>query len=258
MQLHRVTITGADDSTDIQEMMAVSRQYPFVEWGILVSKSNTVNHKHEHRPYEEPSYNPRWPSMDWQRMLVLAAKEQADTKEPFRHPHFAVHACGSMIFSLINGESQALDIAPAIHISERVQLNFHGQPHTVSRPSKFVSALLPWNKRWIFQADGVNNHLCEWAFLAGLKAEPLHDKSHGAGILTGFERLEMPAARYGYAGGLGPDNVTGALQRISQLHPGNDWIWIDMETKVRTEDDSRLDMSKVCRVLEQCEPFVTK
>ena len=38
MNLKRVTITGADDSTSIPELVNLSKEFPFVEWGILVSK----------------------------------------------------------------------------------------------------------------------------------------------------------------------------------------------------------------------------
>jgi hypothetical protein len=35
--LTRVTITGADDSTQFEDLSALSKEVPFVEWGILVS-----------------------------------------------------------------------------------------------------------------------------------------------------------------------------------------------------------------------------
>ncbi|MHB1675039.1 MAG: hypothetical protein ACYCSP_12405 [Acidobacteriaceae bacterium] len=37
MKLETVTITGADDSTDIVELAELSEEFPFVEWGILIS-----------------------------------------------------------------------------------------------------------------------------------------------------------------------------------------------------------------------------
>jgi hypothetical protein len=43
--LERVTITGADDSTSIDEMLALSRRFPFVEWGILVSKRHEGSYR---------------------------------------------------------------------------------------------------------------------------------------------------------------------------------------------------------------------
>ena len=37
--LTRVTITGADDAVDPGALVALSAEFPFVEWGILFSKS---------------------------------------------------------------------------------------------------------------------------------------------------------------------------------------------------------------------------
>jgi len=35
MQIDKVTITGADDSTDVQWMLSMQERFPFVEWGSL-------------------------------------------------------------------------------------------------------------------------------------------------------------------------------------------------------------------------------
>ena len=40
MKLHTVTITGTDDSTNMADLVALSREFPFVEWAILVSESH--------------------------------------------------------------------------------------------------------------------------------------------------------------------------------------------------------------------------
>ena len=37
MKLTKVTLTGADDFTDPKRLIEISREYPFVEWGILFS-----------------------------------------------------------------------------------------------------------------------------------------------------------------------------------------------------------------------------
>jgi len=39
VKLDRVTITGADDQTSIAQMAEFSDMFSFVEWGILVSRS---------------------------------------------------------------------------------------------------------------------------------------------------------------------------------------------------------------------------
>ena len=56
MKLDRVTITGADDSVDPLQLRALSLEFPFVEWGILVSHSNTICTSYP---------KPRFPSPKW-------------------------------------------------------------------------------------------------------------------------------------------------------------------------------------------------
>lgn len=51
----------------------------------------------------------------------------------------------------------------------------------------------------------------------------------------------------GYAGGLGPENINEQLYRISSVAKGP--IWIDMETRVRSQYD--LDFDKVTDVLQK-------
>ena len=35
MKLERMTVTGADDMTNVRGMIELSKEYPFLEWGIL-------------------------------------------------------------------------------------------------------------------------------------------------------------------------------------------------------------------------------
>lgn len=39
--LTKVTVTGADDSTNIDEMFAIRDKFPFVEFGILLSERHS-------------------------------------------------------------------------------------------------------------------------------------------------------------------------------------------------------------------------
>lgn len=52
----------------------------------------------------------------------------------------------------------------------------------------------------------------------------------------------------GYAGGIGPENVVEQIGNIESVC--NQAYWIDMERRVRADDDSYLNMAKVRRVLE--------
>jgi hypothetical protein len=153
---------------------------------------------------------------------------------------------------------------------QRVQFNFHGHKHGLvmggEKPSLLdeIDYINFWSgkKQFIFQSDGVNDEICELAAKNGVDAVPLFDCSHGAGVLP----AEWPKARlsnkdglvcHGYAGGLGPDTLEEQLPRIFAA-AGDARIWVDMETRVRTQDDEFLDMQKVRRCLEICSPYVSK
>ena len=51
----RCTITGADDLVDPDDLVVLSREYPFVEWAILISASRAGT--------------PRYPSSAWLERL---------------------------------------------------------------------------------------------------------------------------------------------------------------------------------------------
>lgn len=260
MRLDRVTITGADDATDIADMLSLSEAFPFVEWGILSSASQNGS--------------PRFPSDKWVERL-LASKNRA--------MKLSLHLCGRWVRSLLLG----INDLPGDGIAnefERIQLNFHAE-NTPCKPFMFWQALHAIDRdhilstggsnrrQWIFQVDdaGGNRHLesiyAENDANQVVDAVPLFDVSGGSGLTpakwpepeyveevdpeTGSEQFLY----HGYAGGLGPDNVEHELRRIAQA-AGNTRIWIDMENNVRT--DGKLDMAKVRRVLEICAPMIEK
>ncbi len=134
---------------------------------------------------------------------------------------------------------------------QRVQLNFHAYTHLLS--DDFMGeAKRQCNERgWqlIFQVDGVNDHLVSNAYDDGVNAVPLYDLSGGAGIVPESWPGQMGGIYSGYAGGLGPHNVLDELRRIENVATGD--IWIDMERRVRVEDDSALDCAAVESVLSQ-------
>ena len=59
----------------------------------------------------------------------------------------------------------------------------------------------------------------------------------------------------GFAGGLGPDSLKEQLERLASV-AGSQVIWIDMESKIRSEADE-FDLDKVSRCLEIAQRFVS-
>lgn len=242
MILDRVTITGADDTVRPYDLWCLSKEFPFVEWGILFS----------HRQQG----GPRFPSLDWVHDLASLAEGV--------NIGLSAHLCGGWVRELLAGEFTFAHLFPAlVEQLDRVQLNFHGERAKVN-VDRFLNALsdrchqtTPFHLQCIFQLDGVNDELCNRAQSRGIDAVGLHDLSGGAGILP----RAWPGANFhfytGYAGGLGPDNLEVQIQEIEKA-AGNAKIWIDMETKVRSEDDGRFLLEKVHRCLEVARPYVER
>ena len=241
--LQKVTITGADDRTPVGSLIALSLEFPFVEWGILVSESQTGNY--------------RFPSREWIAEFVAALT---------RPINVSTHICGKWVRQLLVGEIDWQELPPVVAMGQRVQINTHGQAHFSSMKmlNKFASVPHAWRmteKEFIFQWDGVNDHLAfgadHWAKdQGGFTVSALYDTSAGAGEMP--ESWDPPVADFmcGYAGGISPENVKSVLNELTdEICLSRDY-WIDMERRVRTIDDSRLDLSKVRDVLEQAAPYV--
>lgn len=247
MRLDRVTFTGADDSILPTELVPLSRRYPFAEWGILVSARQV--------------HTPRFPSYRWMAALRdVAAIEKMN---------LSLHVCGRWVRQLLLGEFAIPEELLAGF--SRVQLNFHGELNAIDFGG-FREAIRKFGDREIiFQVDGVNGEgllMDVWSHdnEGEVKAIPLHDVSHGAGISPPEWPLPLGADVWnGYAGGIGPENLLMEIARIGMIAKGSR-VWIDMETKVRRKDPhssvaSRFDIFDLAKVETVCrlvEPFVER
>lgn len=229
MNLTRVTITGADNSTDLAELIDLASEFPFLEFGILVSKR------------QEGS--PRFPGRDWiDKFCDVASVNKLNV---------STHLCGRWVRELLLGELNWAEVPDVIGVSQRLQINTHAEtlPNRLAfadniRQNHSVSEI-------IFQWDAVNDHLTHAARGLGLNAVALFDKSGGAGILPDAWPLPEPEFWCGYAGGLGPDNIVHQLELIDVFSSPLGY-WVDMERRVRTADDTALDMTAVRSVLSSC------
>lgn len=226
-------MTGADDSIDPQDLIALTRKYPFVEWGILMSKSSEGGS--------------RFPSANWLRRLVDAFGPTSEAGN-IGVNKFCAHLCGRWVRDLMIGDSTPLGIHGHILDStlfHRVQLNFHASRHQVNDSA--FKVLFRIGKQIIFQMDEVNEELMWKARDKAVDAVPLFDTSGGAGIVPKDWPKPFDEVFCGYAGGLGPDNISKELLRIQDA-VGDATIWIDMETKIRSSNDQMFDLKKV----EEC------
>jgi hypothetical protein len=241
MPLNRVTITGADDSVRPLDLIQLSKEYPFVEWAILVSAKHTNS-----------DGSPRFPSLAWLYELNAVMNPEVD---------LAMHVCGSWVRRLLLGTAPPALGEMFLFPFNRVQLNFHAESlDCMELP--FLKALRAFgNRQIIFQIDGnMGGVFFNMAWPPSkssqlLNAVPLFDMSHGAGVLPEAWPKPLGDIYHGYAGGLGPDNLAEQIPLILKASQGA-WIWIDMETKVRSENDKQFDLVKVRRCLDAAAPFI--
>lgn len=224
--LNMVTMTGADLSVRPYELSSISAKFPFVEWGILVSRrKNSV---------------PRYPSLQW--LISL--------REYYRDVHLSCHVCGEWARDLVSGGSMFLDnMADYLSIFGRIQLNISNLIHTLN-PDDLLSILRPYHKRFILQVREIPEHFrsVNWNDISFL-----FDRSGGRGQLP--NEWPAPWGVCGYAGGLNPDNIIEQLGKIDLVR-GKRSCCIDAESGVRSSDDQSFDLVKVQMFLERVEPYV--
>ena len=230
MLITKCTITGADDGTSIHDMRALQMNYPFAEWGILVGGEGG---------------HPRWPSNDWLLMISRMSNILPVT----------LHLCGQPLRRLLVGELHDRLLPFAIDSGrwDAIQLNTHGTPHEFNPAGKALLDELDIVP--IVQVDNVNTAIletCKQGLENGDEFRAIFDLSHGAGILPTVWPQPFRDVLCTYAGGLGPENLREQLEKInhelsgdSDEVPYTQEIAIDMETRVRTDDDKFLDLKKV-------------
>lgn len=226
----RVTITGADDNTPIEALLDLSKEFPWVEWGILVSRSRECS--------------PRYPSRAWCTRLMAAVTTE----------NISMHVCGTWARAAMAGIVDWRELPDVRHVAQRIQIN--GAPERGMCWSA-DSFQVP-NTQIIFQVPAglefaayLNNQVL------GVKPDVacLFDCSGGRGITPAEWPAPIPGMPCGYAGGIGPENVEDVMARINEVCAAP--FWIDMEGRLR-DDCDRLDLDKVRNVLDGCAPLVVR
>ena len=201
-RLTAVTLTGADERTEIAALTRLAGDYPALEVGLLYTAT--------------PDGRNRYPSLSW---LDRASKALGG--------RFALHVCGrSARAELLTGRAELLRI---IGRSRRVQVNgdvSHGElPFLAARVPELITQFQA--TRTDLRYDPVSNHTL------------LVDASGGRGLSPVEWERPSTSKVVGFAGGLGPDTIRDQLRRIAVVAEGP--YWVDMEGHLRTNDWFDLD-----------------
>jgi hypothetical protein len=218
MRINKITFTGADDNTNIDDLIQIQEKYPFLEFGILIS-SKSGN---------------RYPSENWIENL----------KD--KNLNLALHVCGKHVRNILCDGVLYLPY----DWFHRYQLNINFSAtktditHSIDLLKKYE------NKKFIIQYNSANKIYINDLFKnKNDNVEILYDASGGRG--SQIKTIEEPpynGVYTGYAGGINVDNIETICKEIYN-HKNNSLVWIDMESGVRTNDE--FDLEKINIIAEK-------
>jgi len=230
--LRALGFCGIDDSIDPNLLSIISTSYPFVEWGVLF------------RPDKEGQ--PRYATKTYVETLASVQSINPNMK-------LAAHLCGEHVHEILSGDDTFLSKLVQQGF-KRVQINATAvNGVNISNLKDCVTYFLGVVTRnptieFIIQKNEETRFL--WKGLLSLKNEiydnisMLVDESKGTGVLsTAWPKPKD--YKIGYAGGIGPDNISTVLDEIVEVANGHD-IWIDMESSLRSVKDGKdiFDLNK--------------
>lgn len=224
--IQHITFTGIDQYTDITRLRELQKRFPLAEFGVLLSTDWGKN-------------GTRFPNP-----VLLKELTRQDL-------HLSAHLCGHAAAWALDGQWPWIDniIFGGDEIRKafsRIQLNVSTRKNLPER----LAATLPNTEIIIQQRDADHAGLFLRSAECMSDVSVLLDASGGRGLESTFKvRPEMKAFKVGYAGGLGPDNAADRLEELLR-NPDIGRFWIDMESRVRTDD--RFDLDKVEAVLKEC------
>lgn len=223
--LTKVSLTGADDQVDPQDLVKLSAEFPFVEWGILFSTSRQGT--------------PRYPSEDWVRRLVEVSEGL----------NLAAHFCGQYMRDTMEGNPRWIREMAGF---QRIQINMATYP---SIPlSQLAWGMGDCGFEFILQAkpETLDVVMLQALLMGRPHASILYDPSGGRGVeVTDWPPAPPAGIPMGFAGGIKPENVVSVLEAIGKRPEP---FWIDMESGIRTDD--RFDLAKCRAVLETCRAWI--
>lgn len=241
MHITRVTFTGADTNTRIDDMIKISSMFPFVEWGILFSESRQ-------------GLESRYPVQEWIIELL-------DRVEHIPFVQLSAHLCGGWVRAILDEGVFSFLYRPSLRFN-RIQLNLSTdamRTALILKPA-LMSALPDKARRPIILGCNYANLSFRRQVFTRSNIYPLFDASGGRGKtvsewpnqLMEFDDLNKPIY-CGYSGGLAPNNIKESLEAISKVTQENSEIWIDMESGVRTNNE--FDLEKCTSVINSVLEF---
>lgn len=219
-KLFRCTFTGVDEESSLDKIKELSLEFPFVEWGVLLSTSENT-----------PFGRNRYPSVTWLNENLPKLKEIANSTDA----SIALHVCGKETKKLLKRTEDSVALS-LLQFVNRIQINFAYKEKQVAELENLCLDFP--HIKFITQQNKANADLHEK--IHADNHQVLFDQSGGRGIETTQWSAALGNKTFGYAGGLGLDNVEQQLNNIKKV--ANRQFWIDSEGKLRVDDLLNLDI----------------
>ncbi len=219
----RCTLTGADDNTSIDNLIRLSREYPFVEWGILLSLTRVGT--------------PRYPSLDW--IYEFGNKIYNDNQGV----DIALHVCGNTFVENFINNPNAYSF---IKYYNRVQLNLDYENVNTkifldNLIAKYQYRSYDFEKRFILQYNNNTKYIVEHLIEEHDFFDVLMDSSRGTGIPISefYVPYSLQGKNVAFAGGINTSNIIDVFTQIISASIDNNLpiIGLDMESGLRTDDE---------------------
>lgn len=238
MILNKITFTGADETVNPIELIKLSKEYPFIEWGILFSINKQGNEK-------------RYPSIEWiSEFFQLIEQERAGNSI-----NLSAHLCGQYVKDLMVGSNTWLEtFENTLPYFSRIQINSGVAIRYPLVEREYIKTLKMFgNKQLITQSDGINVSHMTLLSIYGFNNATLIDQSGGTGKAINNIFYPEHKSFWGYAGGLSPENIESKLKEIDKV--AQDIVWIDMESGIRTENNI-FSIERCLQVIELSKKYI--
>lgn len=225
-----MTVTGADDEVDPSALTELSKEFEFVEWGILFSSSQNGQ--------------ARYPSKAWRSALY------AETMTVEYPVNLSAHICGGFTDQFLYSQSYVTTEIDIFY--RRAQFNRLNEdnikPILKYALDSSMPIILPANKKTTSLLEEIEDKS---------RLSILFDSSGGNGVAPETWPDHMPGTFIcGYAGGINESNVVDVVTRLGARY-NEEPFWIDFETGARTSDN-KFDINMVKRILEKVKPYYGK
>lgn len=202
------TLTGVDSYSDLHELSDLAHEFPFVEFGVLLSRTM-------------PGQENRYPHLQQLETIIdrLTGSGAA----------VALHICGKAVSEFVTTPGEIRELASRVG---RVQLNFAAD--RVHFGMQELDDVITQHGRPVITQHNRANHSVAGA-LTAVNHQVLFDTSGGLGIRADKWPKPLKGKICGYAGGIGPATAAQDVETAFECTDGAP-CWIDMESLVRSDD----------------------